>query len=390
MKRIKNRIKRKLRFLVFQFMNWYYCKRNPLDENKVLFLSDVRASLGGNLKYVYDNLEGTSYNRVVVLKEDRKVKRTFSQKFELCYELSTAKYIFLDDYSRFISLMKVRPGQEICQLWHGAGAFKKFGYSRSDKTDQSKADGHRNYTKACVTGEDIRWCFAEGFGMNVDGVRAVGMPRTDLLFDQDYIERTKAAIYEDMPYFKDKKIILFAPTYRGSSLRESYYDFDQLDVDKIYNELKDKGYVFVFKWHPGHYFQMKKNEIVPYDMSKYEDFFYDLSDSRDINEMLLVADVLITDYSSVIFDYAILKKPIVYFTYDYEEYTKDRGLYFDFDQYVYGEVAKNTDELIASIENHNMCDELRGDFYEKFMGACDGHCTDKICRMMLGDDYRDR
>lgn len=390
MNRIKNMILRKIRFMMFHFMNLYYSRKYPLDENKVLFLSDVRAKLGGNLKYVYDNLEGTDFNRVVCLKEDRKVKRTFAQKFELCRELSTAKYIFLDDYSRFISLMKVRPGQEICQLWHGAGAFKKFGYSRQDKENVSKADGHRNYTKACVTGNDIRWCFAEGFGMKEENVKAVGMPRTDLLFDQKYIEETKASIYEEYPYLKDKKVIIFAPTYRGTSLRWSYYDFEQLDVDKIYNELKDKGYVFIFKWHPGHFFQMKKDGIVPYDLSKYEDFFYDFSDSRDINEMLLVADVLITDYSSVIFDYAILNKPIVYFAYDYEEYTKDRGMYFDFDEYVYGEVAKNTDELIQAIEDHNMCEELRDDFYEKFMGACDGHSTDKICEMMLGDRFHRR
>lgn len=382
--RFVRKIIRHLRFWMFSFMNWYYAKKNPIDENKVLFLSDVRAELGGNLKFVYDYLEGSEYNRILRLKEDRKVKRTFKQKFELCYDLSTSKYIFLDDFSRFISLMKVRKGQEVVQLWHGAGAYKKFGYSRQDKENVPKANGHRNYTKACVTGNGIRWCFAEGFGMKEANVGAVGMPRTDVLFDQEYIEKTKADIYNEMPYLKDKKIVLFAPTYRGVSLAQSYYDFEQLDVDRIYNELHDKGYVFIFKWHPGHYFMMKKEGIVPYDLSKYEDFYYDFSDSRDINEMLLVTDVLVTDYSSVIFDYAILDKPIVYFAYDYEEYTKDRGLYFDFDEYVYGEVAKNSEELVAAIESHEMCEDKRAVFYDKFMGACDGHSTEKICEWVMG------
>lgn len=359
-----------------------------LKNNRILFLSDVRDVLDGNLKCIYDALDDNKCEKVMSLKKDRKEKRKLKEKFKLLYYLATSRYILLDDYSRMISIMKVRKGQEICQLWHGAGAFKKFGYSRQDKknTWKNKIAGHRNYTKAVVTADKIRWCYAEGFGMDIEGVKATGMARTDVFFDKTYIEYKREVLYQEYPFLRNKKVILFAPTYRGVSLKNSYYDYEKLDVDKIYQEFADKDYVFLFKWHPGLYYQMKAQEINPYSLENYQDFFYDFSELRDINELLLVADILITDYSSVIFDYALLNKPVIYFVYDYEEYQQDRGLYFDFDDYIYGEVAKTSDELITAIEKNGLMKGKREKFMDKFMSACDGNATKKTCEWFFEDN----
>ena len=77
-------------------------------------------------------------------------------------------------------------------------------------------------------------------------------------------------------------------------------------------------YVIIFKWHPALYNNLKRKHILVYDESKYKDFFYDMSEKREVNDLLFVADILVTDYSSVIFDYALLNKPIIYFMYDIE------------------------------------------------------------------------
>jgi len=384
-KKMKKKIKRNIRIscrnFSFYLLNYFFiifCKLKP---NRVLFLSDVRDVLDGNLKFLYDVVAEEEYEKIVLLKADRRYKRSFSEKFKLVYFLSTSKYILLDDYSKGISLMKVRKNQEVCQLWHGAGAFKKFGYSRSDQKRRRKEDGHKNYTKAIVTSKEIKWCYSEAFGIDEDNVYVTGFPRTDVFFQQQYIENKQKELYEEYPFLKEKKVILFAPTYRGNSLKRAYYDFEQLDLEKIYNELH-KDYVFIFKWHPG-VFQNLKNDKLEFNFDQYKDFYYDLSDNRDINDLLLVTDVLVTDYSSVIFDYSLLNKPVVYFNYDFEEYEQDRGLYFPFEDYVYGEISLNCDLLIEAIKKENLMPEKRKRFMEKFMIACDGNSTKKTYELIF-------
>lgn len=385
MKIIKN-ISRIIRWGITYITSRIICIFTKLDENKVVFLSDVRNVLGGNLKSVYEELERTTNMELILeFKEDRRVKRGVKGFIKLIKNLSTAKYILLDDYSRNINLIKIRKGQEVVQLWHGPGAFKKFGYSRPGQEKYKKllVAGHKNYTKAIVTAEDIRWCYAEGFGMNIEKIKATGFPRTDLFFDDKYITSVKEDIYKSYPELKNKKVIMFAPTYRGDSTRIAYYDWDKLDLDKIYNELKDE-YIFVFKWHPAVYNNIKNGLYEGYNLEKYKGFFMDLSDNRDINDLLFVTDILITDYSSVIFDYALLNKPIIYYTYDLEDYENGRGLYYDFKDYVYGDVTKNTEELIKAIKVENMQEEKRDKFMKKFMNACNGNATKKTIEWIFG------
>jgi len=99
--------------------------------------------------------------------------------------------------------------------------------------------------------------------------------------------------------------------------------------------------------------------------------------------LLVVADVLVTDYSSVIFDWYLLNKPVIYFTYDLEDYEAGRGLYDDFDEYVYGRVTTNYLELLEAIKNKKLALERREAFRYKFMSACDGHSTEKAINLIL-------
>lgn len=371
------KFKRFVKVWAFKFFNYLFMIF-PLNSHKIVFLSDQRASLGGNLEFLYNFISDDEYKKILILKKDRFHGRSFVDKFRLVYHFSTAKYILLDDWSRAISIMKRRKKQEIVQLWHGPGAFKTFGYSRLDKTEIAKKDKysmHRNYTKAIVTSDEIRWCYAEGFGMNIENIKAVGFPRTDVLFDEKYKEKIKDSFYKDYPELKGKKIVLFAPTYRGENLRKASYDFEFLSLKKLQKSLGE-DYAFILKWHPAVYNNLEAGKIF-FDYSRYQKFCYDFSNLRDINDLLIVADILITDYSSVIFDYYLLDKPIIYYVYDLETYNENRGLYYDFQDYVYGDVATNMDELIRKIKSPSMDEEKRKVFNQKFMNACDGHSTEK-------------
>ena len=358
----------------------------PLKENRVLFISDVRKDIGdGNLAYIYNYLP-EKYEKVTSFKSDRRIKRSLKDRFKLIYNLSVSKYILLDDFSRTTSYIKVRKNQELIQLWHGPGAYKKFGHSRAlgsgDLKDTVIHPGYKKYTIATVSSEDIRPCYAEAFSISVDKVHATGFPRTDLFFDKKEMNQKIKNVYKKYPFMKDKKVILFAPTYRGTKVSDAYYDFDKIDLGKIYKEYKDE-YVFVFKWHPALYNNIANGKVEGFDFSKYSDFYYDLSEERDINDLLLVSDILITDYSSVIFDWAFLERPIIYFAYDKEDYENGRGLYFPFDEYIFGSVAKNCDELIKAIKKKDLCKSKRKKFIDKFIGACDGHSTEKTYKFIF-------
>lgn len=368
---------------LFAVLNRFF-RMFPMKEEQVLFLSDVRAEMGGNFAFVENAMPSTLHSKYY-LKADRRDFFGFADLIRLSYDISTSKYILLEDYFRYISYMRVREGQQLCQLWHAAGAYKKFGYSRAGNNEKIKIHkGYRKYTKVIVSAAPIRKDYAEAFGISEDKVQATGVPRTDVFFDETYISKTRESLYQEFPALKDRKVVLFAPTYRGLRAEDAGYDFDRLDLDRLYEALRDE-YVFVFKWHPAAYNNIRRGAVKAYDLTKYGDFFLDLSAERDINDLLFVTDILVTDYSSVIFDYSLRRKPIIYFTYDLEKYNDGRGMYYSFDEYVYGPVVRTTDALIEAIR-HPECDaEQYAAFYEKFMAACDGHATERTCNWLFKD-----
>ncbi len=377
---------RKINQFIIMILNRLFILFLPLVKNRVLFISDDRATLGGNLKSVYDFLPDKDYEKVVILRANKKAKTKLKTKLKTVYYLSTSKYILLEDLVQATSYMKVRKNQELVQLWHGPGAFKKFGHSR-EKTDLKRIHkGYKKYTKAITSSEAIRPCYAEAFAIDIEKVQAKGFPRTDMFFNQEYINSKKAELLKKYPFIANKKVILFAPTYRGTQYYNADYDLEKLDLEKIYNELKEQNYIFIFKWHPFIYNKIsaKKEGTEKFNKYKeYKDFYYDLSEERDINDLLLITDILITDYSSLIFDYVFTNKPIIYFAYDLELYENDRGMYFPFKEYVYGEVTKTNEELLNAIQNASLEEEKRKIFKEKFVGACDGHSTEKTCNWVF-------
>ena len=374
------KIKKAMEQIAFFVYNRICGLFTKLDEKKVVFASEAREELKGNLKAVYEKMP-EEYVKVVHIKGDRRDSKGFKDTFRLWRDLTTAKYILLDDFYGLISAMKVRKDQEIVQLWHGSGAFKKFGFSRVGTGDNisNVHTGYRKYTKASVTAETIRECFAEAFDIDLEKVQPVGSPRTDMFFDEKAKEEARERVYEDYPQLKDKKVVLIAPTYRGRKVEDATYDFEKLKLDNLAKELSDK-YQVVVKWHPALYNNIKRG-LVEFD----GEGTVDASPYSDINDLMVVVDILVTDYSSVIFDWYLLDKPIIYFTYDLDEYEAGRGLYFDFDEYVYGQVATNYMQLADAIKREDLATEKRNAFGEKFMSACDGRSTERTIKWIFGE-----
>lgn len=220
--------------------------------------------------------------------------------------------------------------------------------------------------------EKLKTAFVIDDSSNVE-ILEKGYPRNDYLvnYTKSDVERIKLNL--EIP--KNKKVLLYAPTWRDNQhdLKQGYTYELGADFDKLQKEL-GKDWVVLFR---AHYFIANS-----FDFSKYEGFVYDVSQHLDINELYIVADCLMTDYSSVFFDYAILEKPIVFFMYDKQQYASElRGFYLGLDE-LPGDILETNDEVastLKSIQNYtrNHSAKLKK-FKKRFCYLDDGKVSKRV------------
>lgn len=206
-----------------------------------------------------------------------------------------------------------------------------------------------------------------------------GYPRNDFLFN--YTEDDIKSVKEKLGIAEEnKKIILYAPTYRGNQHESGvgYVYKEEVDFERMQREL-GKDYIILFR---PHYFIANV-----FDFKKYEGFVYDVSDVDDINELYIISDILITDYSSVFFDYANLKRPIIFHMYDLEHYRDEsNGFYFDVNEVLPGNITRKDDELINEIKRCSeefLYDEKYERFNKKYNYLDDGQASERVVREIL-------
>ena len=353
-----------------------------LNPRGVFFVSDTCDALTGNLQCIYDSI-GEGYEKQVYCRNKHVHPQTAEDIRQIARGLATCKYVFLDDVLNYTEFMDTVPGQQIIQLWHACGAYKKFGFARPDgETGGVRVSkGHRKYTAAIVSAEEIRGCYAEGFDIPVDRIHATGIPRTDVFFDATYKKQAVERVLSKYPAIADKRKILFAPTYRGTRIADANYDFDQLDP-KAFLEALGEEYTLLLKWHPAMAGNLAKGAPYPYERYLDGVTCLDVSDD-DITDLMLASDLMITDYSSAIFEYLLTDKPVIYYVYDIEQYAGARGLFFDFEEYLYGETAHDQEELVRAVQAANLMEDRRQQFRDKFMSACDGHATERVRKLIF-------
>ncbi|MDQ7937383.1 CDP-glycerol glycerophosphotransferase family protein [Lactiplantibacillus sp. WILCCON 0030] len=351
---------------------WYrwYCL-HPIRKKQISFVSDSRVSVSGNFEFIYQELKKrqTDFKISFYLKPSIKAKKSWQEIRTLAKALATSRYIILDDFYPLVYPLHIREHADLIQVWHAVGAFKTFGYSRLGMPGGPKLQSlnHRNYTKALVSSHNIADKYVEGFGVSADKIAPLGIPRTDIFFDEPKKKAIRSRLEEELPFIKGKKVILFAPTFRGNGQQSAYYPFEMLNFKEIYEALHE-DYVFLLKIHPF----VQNQPTLPYE---YADFYYDVSDYREINDLLLVADQLITDYSSVCFEYALLKRPMIFFAPDLADYMQSRSFYFDYFDFIPGTLAENTGDLIAQLQNPTVNQTKLAGFVNFFFDNLDGQSS---------------
>ena len=379
-------------FLYHKMWPHYYKKysRKPVDEKKVvLAYSHLYKEMPDNLQCMKTELEKRGYKCVIIDKSEEafqdknplinELKKWFYGK-EFFKEYATAKALFLTDYFFPAYACKPREGQSVVQLWHGCGAFKKWGYSTAEKkwgASKKELDRypiHNTYTHVCVSSPKVSFAYAEAFGCSEKVIMPLGAPRTDIYFDSDFIKESRNLINEKFPQIDGRKIILYAPTFRGDSVGKSYIK-NMLNIEEMSKNLGE-DYVLLIKQHP---LTADKFSI------EGSTFAFDISKDVAIETALCAADIVITDYSSLIFEYALLERPMIFFAYDLAEYEDARSFYFGYEGFVPGEIVTDTDEIISEIkrlETDFDIEKIRR-FRQDYMCACDGKSTERIINEVL-------
>lgn len=377
------RIRKHYRYKVY-FPKVYssYCTES-VQENKVLFLEMRFTKLSNSFELIYKALEESGeYDLKCSYVQFNFIRgREFTQRVnEMLKELATAKYVFVDDASLILSSIPLRKETVAINLWHACGAFKKFGRSTAELKFGSSAatlDKYPNYgnlTHVTVSSPEVIWAYEEAMHLPKGIVKATGVSRTDQFYDKKFVESRKQKLYEIMPEAKDKKVILYAPTFRGHVATAS--SPDRIDFERFCRELGNE-YVIVCKHHPF----VKNPPIIPEEL---QHFARDLTKYLSIEDLLCCADICISDYSSLVFEYSLFEKPMIFYAYDYDNYCDWRGFYYDYSEFTPGPVVQTEDELLNSIKNiDTQFDKQKViDFKEKFMGSCDGHATECIIALM--------
>lgn len=361
--------------------------RKPVDEKKVVFFEVRLAELTNSFQTLYKAV--TAMNTFDV--HTHFLRLTFVSRkqydrncVEFVKDIATAKYIFADEASNVLSCVPMRPETIVTQTWHGCGAFKKFGFSTADlifglnREQQLKYPFYKNYTYVTLSSPEVAWAYEEAMNLSdrPEILKATGISRTDVFFDEKFIANAFEKLHRQMPQSQGKKVILYAPTFRGRVAHGQAPD--KLDI-RMFKEALGEEYVLLIKQHP----LVRVRPEVPEDC---REFAMDVTDSMAIDDLLCVSDICISDYSSLVFEYSLFERPMIFFAYDKAEYDDWRGFYYDYDEMTPGPICTENEEMLDYIQHLDTRFDRQQviDFKYKFMRSCDGHATERILDLVMG------
>lgn len=354
----------------------------PLRRNKVSFLSphneDFNDSLGAVMNEVIMrdeffvhkiscrdlDVDKTSLKTLIL--SLFKALRFFTVK---AYHLATSAFVFMNDNFMPMAKLKFKKDAVITQLWHAEGVFKRFGLhiEQPDDVRQLEIEGNKKLTYVVCSSDQVADTYAEAFGVSRYKVLPLGAPRTDCFFKKVNEERIRADFDKAYPECKGKRLILYAPTFRDNKADDLRL-LDSIDVKAFNDRFGDTSRLLV-RLHP----QIHNSKV---DLNGATD----VSNFTNLGVLIRICDVMVTDYSSICMDFALLEKPLYFYAFDLEKYTSDRAFYNDYESYVPGPVARDFQTLLNLI-NNNVSQTYTKRMYDfKFFnfGTPDGNASKRV------------
>lgn len=303
---------------------------------------------------IYDDYQQTSFLRLLR-------RMLYFMKY-----YARAEYVVICDNFLPVASCKKRKETTVIQLWHGCGAFKKFGYdTEGDIPAVYKGNVFRNYDIVTVSAPGCAPHFQSAMRLPKKVFLPFGVCRTDKYFKSAYNKYCRELFERTHQEAEGKKVVLWAPTFRGYPSDPKLEQYE--DVIQMCRELPDDIFVII-KVHP------HLTKKYPYDNSR-----------LTTDQLLPVTDLLITDYSSIIFEYSIYKKPMLFYAPDMEEYGVERGFYLDYNKLPGKIVTKKeclAGEVVRALEGSNEQAAQVEAFYHMYMSGCDGKVTKRLADLM--------
>jgi teichoic acid ribitol-phosphate primase len=354
---------------------------------RVVLATAHGAAIGGNLRCIRDELARRRPPVEVVVLASRTGTGLAGSAREAWravvagYHLASARVFVVDDYYVPMYVITPRRGTLRVQTWHAAGAFKKIGYSVLDKTFGADATLvervaiHSNYDVCLMPSEEATRHYMEAFRLPRERfTTTTGLPRTDVLADPAQRERAAAAVRARYAIPDGRKVLLYAPTFRGDSMHVARYD-DDLDLRAMHAAL-GSDWVLLLRLHP---FVVRSLDVP----AALADFVRDVSDWPEMNEVMTVADLLVTDYSSAIFEFALLGRPMAFFAPDLDAYEGERGFYVDYRSWVPGPILQASTDLAAYVAAGEFDVERSRRFAAAAFAIADGHATERVVERVI-------
>lgn len=348
----------------------------PIKQNK-LFLETCNGEVKDHLKAIYDYFNAhdiheydikwviTKGNDVSQIKENEIVYR---KTIGYYYHLLTSKY-WLRTHS-VSNIVKKRQGQIYIQLWHGPGAIKKEGFDIEGVKNTGETLFHaREWDYFIATDEACRNYIKSATNIKIPRI-LLGSCRADAIVNAD--EQLYHVLRENMGVLPEEKLVLYAPTFR-----EKDFSLDVIEL-RIKELCKIDRVRVILRLHPE-----VKTRI---NIREYDSSVIDGNKYPDIVDLYHAADILVTDYSSVSIEFALLNKPILYYMYDLADYEIERGFYYDFLEHLAGPIIETEDKLIHAILNIEQVtkqyEKKYMEYNQRYNQYNDGHVCERFYSML--------
>lgn len=370
-------------YCIPEMMFWDVCKL-PVKKNKILFFNYGGLGYRCNCKYISEEILRKEYPvQLIWVVSDSKIKSEIPERikvvekgsFEYYRELYTSKICIANNDNKLLTERK-REEQYYINTWHGYGPFKKVAASTVGNDEQEIERIRDNYSKYDLFVTASRF-YSEVFHTSFlyEGeIFECGAPRNDVFFKGNDL---RGAVLKKYNIVSDKKIVLYAPTFRP----DVEYSFERysLDMDKTLDALKTRfgmEFVLLYRFHHMLYAAGRKRKFYKSGI--------DVTSYPDVQELLVAADILITDYSSIMWDFSLQRKPVFLYQNDEEDYADKAGFYVDPSEWPYAK-AHTEQEFLECIKNFD--EEKYVHDVTRFLGrygSCDdGHASERVVQRIM-------
>lgn len=358
---IENRMKSlifKLLIILFKSVMrfiYFFMKLFKTKNNRILFCSRQSNTASIDFKLLQEELLNRDENLEIIticnrMKKTPKSLVSFAiDMLRSMYYLATSKVCIVDSYWPAVSILKHKKTLKVVQIWHSIGKIKKSGYQSVGKGSGRSAnvaywlDMHKNYDYIIAGAKSWNKFYCESFNVSEDVLLNYGLPRIDYLINT--ADNNKEKFFEENPSLIGKKIVLYTPTFRRN-------------MEDRWNEITKVNWpediALIIKLHP--------NQDKTKDVLEKDNIYY--FDEWKTADLISVCDYMVTDYSAIALEAAILNKKTFYWTYDYEQYTTNNGVNINLLEYVMNNVEPDLDKLVNKIVEDNF-DEQEFELYRK-------------------------